>query len=342
MAIYTGAKCLICSEKFKDDDDIVVCPECGTPYHRSCYKEKKCINTELHNSGGSWMLNTIEEAEKVPDMKICPHCQALNKGDAENCLICGNPMQARTLPQMPEKKPDEKTEEKTENNADLGEYKAKPENDNLKITEELFEKIGQDPDEVLDEESGITCGEIADYVKNLWFRYLIKFKKLKLSFVNVTTNFTAFFFPEYFFAARKMYPHAVIVLLLNYLISLPAELISYSQLNKMFSFWPLYPMFPTASIFGPELQISTNILKLGFALNICVRVVCCLKADEMYFNDIIRKLKKMKLQYTDSSEYKAKLKETGGVSIGAAIILFLSKMMLFLLLCIIFAVITIV
>ncbi len=36
---YTGKKCPICSEKFKADDDIVVCPKCGAPYHRSCYEK---------------------------------------------------------------------------------------------------------------------------------------------------------------------------------------------------------------------------------------------------------------------------------------------------------------
>ena len=56
MATYTGAKCLVCNEVFKDGDDIVVCPECGTPYHRDCYKQAgKCINDELHEKGGSWV-----------------------------------------------------------------------------------------------------------------------------------------------------------------------------------------------------------------------------------------------------------------------------------------------
>ena len=44
MSRYTGEKCLICSQDFKEDDDVVVCPECGTPYHKDCYKEKgSCV-----------------------------------------------------------------------------------------------------------------------------------------------------------------------------------------------------------------------------------------------------------------------------------------------------------
>ncbi|MBQ3919840.1 MAG: hypothetical protein II695_09210, partial [Oscillospiraceae bacterium] len=32
--LYTGHKCMVCGKVFTDDDDVVVCVECGTPYHR--------------------------------------------------------------------------------------------------------------------------------------------------------------------------------------------------------------------------------------------------------------------------------------------------------------------
>lgn len=52
---FTGSKCIICENEFNDNDDIVVCPECGTPYHRECYqKEGKCVNVRLHDQGKSW------------------------------------------------------------------------------------------------------------------------------------------------------------------------------------------------------------------------------------------------------------------------------------------------
>lgn len=35
---YTGIPCAACGKKFTAEDDVVVCPECGTPYHRACYK----------------------------------------------------------------------------------------------------------------------------------------------------------------------------------------------------------------------------------------------------------------------------------------------------------------
>ncbi len=46
---FKEEKCSLCNEKFDEGDDIVVCPDCGTPYHRSCYKENgSCVNSENH------------------------------------------------------------------------------------------------------------------------------------------------------------------------------------------------------------------------------------------------------------------------------------------------------
>ncbi len=46
---YTNEKCPICNEIFNPDDDIVVCPYCGTPHHRECYKTNtKCANNDKH------------------------------------------------------------------------------------------------------------------------------------------------------------------------------------------------------------------------------------------------------------------------------------------------------
>ncbi len=46
---YTNEKCPVCNETFKSDDDIVVCPLCGTPHHRECYKQNtKCANHHKH------------------------------------------------------------------------------------------------------------------------------------------------------------------------------------------------------------------------------------------------------------------------------------------------------
>ena len=39
MFDYQGCKCPVCQQPFAESDDIVVCPDCGAPYHRSCYQK---------------------------------------------------------------------------------------------------------------------------------------------------------------------------------------------------------------------------------------------------------------------------------------------------------------
>ena len=39
MTRYTGNHCPVCEQAFTDEDDIVVCPDCGTPYHRACWQK---------------------------------------------------------------------------------------------------------------------------------------------------------------------------------------------------------------------------------------------------------------------------------------------------------------
>lgn len=64
---FTNEKCPVCDGAFGGDDDIVVCPYCGTPHHRDCYKQNgKCKNAELHGSGFKWEPTVAEENEPQP------------------------------------------------------------------------------------------------------------------------------------------------------------------------------------------------------------------------------------------------------------------------------------
>lgn len=70
---FTGEICLVCQNEFTDEDDIVVCPECGTPHHRECwFKTGCCVNTELHKTGYEYKTSPKEsepENEKPPFSK---------------------------------------------------------------------------------------------------------------------------------------------------------------------------------------------------------------------------------------------------------------------------------
>lgn len=61
MSKFSGADCPVCRAAFVETDDIVVCPDCGTPHHRHCYAElSACGNKERH--GGFVWKSPIDNA----------------------------------------------------------------------------------------------------------------------------------------------------------------------------------------------------------------------------------------------------------------------------------------
>lgn len=55
MTRFENKLCPVCRRPFTKNDDIVVCPVCGTPHHRACYNEKGgCGVEEWHASGFVW------------------------------------------------------------------------------------------------------------------------------------------------------------------------------------------------------------------------------------------------------------------------------------------------
>ena len=75
MTRYTGNHCPVCEQAFTDEDDIVVCPDCGTPYHRACWqKVGACMHKSEHAAGFEWQPEFGPEAEKAAHEATCPNC----------------------------------------------------------------------------------------------------------------------------------------------------------------------------------------------------------------------------------------------------------------------------
>lgn len=71
---YTGEKCVLCKKTFTDEDDIVVCPECGSPHHRGCYKiQNKCANEFLHAESAHWTASFQPKEEELAEPQEAPN-----------------------------------------------------------------------------------------------------------------------------------------------------------------------------------------------------------------------------------------------------------------------------
>ncbi|MCR5042455.1 MAG: DUF2628 domain-containing protein [Clostridia bacterium] len=87
--------CAACGRPFAEGDDIVVCPVCGSPQHRSCYDlVGQCVNHDKH---GSFIFDPpAEEHEKTEKRRtddiFCPFCSWIIPSDSEECPRCGGPL----------------------------------------------------------------------------------------------------------------------------------------------------------------------------------------------------------------------------------------------------------
>ena len=189
MLEYEGCQCRYCGKPFEPDDDIVVCPECGTPYHRSCYREAgQCINTELHESGESWQMHRKQE---LREQKAEARRAEMEDAEAERQRGEMPKMFQASLYDGVRLNPDDPT-------------------------------VGLDPDE---EYEGAKMGEIAEFVRDNRFYYLPLFRLMKKTGRKISFNFISLLFPQLYFANRKMWAGTILTVLLKTIISIPNAIV---------------------------------------------------------------------------------------------------------------------
>ncbi len=268
MFDYTGYKCKSCGNEFSENDDIVVCPDCGTPYHRECYlKEGKCINFELHDKHISWKADNEQKGCTVQKCKNCGGVLSENQlfcdkcGTATEYYLKTNPNKADNVGARNGYNP-------------VNDYSA---NANNNPTEALYPYMinysdplcGFNPEE--EYENGLTTKDIADFVGQRTYYYLPKFRIFKLTKLKLSMNIAAMFFPELYFANRKMPFAAFLIMIFNAIIGFPANIASVQEMLKLDKTRPLmlqaYPFLAEYSekILALDLNSDTFVLLMNIA-----------------------------------------------------------------------------
>ena len=102
MPKYYGCPCEGCGQPLTLRDDIVVCPDCGAPYHRTCYEKLgRCILSPAHAAGYEWKFPYQENA-----LRTCPSCGERTLRSEEHCRCCG-----AKLPPEGAEQPNDRAEE---------------------------------------------------------------------------------------------------------------------------------------------------------------------------------------------------------------------------------------
>lgn len=308
MAGYIGAKCMVCSEEFTAEDDIVVCPECGTPYHKECYKkEGKCANTALHESGEAWKSsndtgNGGSETENV----TCRFCGYTNPPLTLFCRRCGMP--TKSLQNISaENIAREQRYNGTGINDDPNAYNRNA-GSGLPFNPFLINfsdpLCGFNPDEDFD---GVKMSELGDFVGTNTHYYLPIFKRLKEGGRLLTWNFSAMLVPELYFSYRKMPLYALAALIMRFVAIIPQLIVFCAQFPQ---YGALYEFATKFNLTGTAFQ---GVMMLCTLILYTLMFTAGLFGNKLYYNHTLKKIRKIKVN-SDGAGMINTLNRKGGTS----------------------------
>lgn len=306
MPNFVGQKCSSCGEILTEQDNIVVCPDCGSPYHKECYiKEGKCVNTALHESNRSWQPQTVltDEAEaghlhdSVEHTTVkCKNCGTENDSESAFCTQCGAPVNmekaAGTIYQRI----------KQDDEADRRGFGGMPFFD--------FSPIDNETDV-----DGNTVGEYIKYVGRSFYYFIPKFLRFSKK-SKVSMNFSAMLFPELYFFYRKMIPQGIAILLAKILLSIPSAI------------YLVYSYGIVGSI--PILNEAwfSNYYNISYMFSNIISILCGLFANWFYYKKAKKDLDEIKSKVLEEGSRSSAIAAAGGTSWQNVIIAFVVQLVI--------------
>ena len=295
MPKYVGQPCTSCRNVFKEGDEIVVCPECGSPYHKECYKrEGKCINTVLHESGGEWHAEpVITPASTEQTDRVCPNCGTHNSLDAFYCTNCGTSIMS-DRPQRPVNNPNPYPDNPYEP------IYGTPDKPFINVQSPFVNVRTVSAETAVDSN---TVGEYSKYVGMKFYYYIPKFLKFAKGGGNISFNIPAFFFPHIWFFYRKMPLYGVITLILTIITSVP-QLIEFA----------IADLGPNATGFVTS-HAFTVLFFLAGILNWIMCIVSGVFGNYLYYKKAKADIENIKANQPDVTKRDMEYHTKGGTSL---------------------------
>lgn len=313
---YENEKCPVCDEVFTENDEVVVCPECGAPHHRSCYSENgHCANEHMHAEGFVWK-KTEQEVQKTEENKteaseksdesevsVCPDCGAENKKRAFVCTSCG----AVLIPEMRE------------------EVETAP-----KTAPVFIDGRPVDDKDYIDEEKTVTVKEAACFIQTGKERYIKTFLDAKVNHRKPKFNIWAFLLGAYWFFFRKMYKPGFVFAGINFAINcfrmtffmqIAGEAMKFILENQSAfasgkADEALYNQYLALMEKGMATHQTEMILMVVFSLlPVVVNIVAGIFANKLYLNHIKATIAKIKSVIPNPSAYFTYIYAKGGTTI---------------------------
>lgn len=337
---YNGSECPFCKEKFNENDDIVVCPICGTPHHRNCWKNSNgCCNNDKHSEGFIWQLTENKNEPKSSDftaysgeLKVCPRCGEKNALYEPVCTRCGERLKTNA----------DTIHDKMNNNQNFGRFGENFNPNNFSPYQNVY---AADARTVFGSDAKIEntpVTEIAEYVQKDSTKYINKFMNMQEKKTKLSWNWSAGIFSAFWCFYRKMTGCGVALFALFfscYLISSFVPAVVYekyqpetyeaysSSLSALYDEMQESMTTGTVSeeyyeyfsdVLSSPVMITTYIMLISMCL--IISIIFGFFGNYFYKKKILKDIKQIRQVSADSMTYHMYIKHRGGVSAANVII----------------------
>ena len=223
---YQNKICDGCGLPLRENEDVVVCPECGTPQHRACFdRNGRCVNEAKHGTGFDWAASA--PAAAVNAAVVCPVCRHENVPGAAVCARCGQPFTAEALPPTPAPKRERSTEQLVDDlffDAPRGVTELQLDDDERDQVEFVLSQRmlqatpGMSEEQAEERLCGHPLRQVMTFISARALTFVNKFRRLE-SGRTFTWNWAAFLFTPYWFFYRKLWKPGIIVMTIRICLS---------------------------------------------------------------------------------------------------------------------------
>ncbi len=320
MIDYTGINCPVCSKTFLENDDVVVCPKCGAPYHRDCYVENgECIFTQLHEKNENWEPPKPEKPVNTHTYEIkdqeCKFCGVLNAHSALFCSNCSKSLSGA---------PEQHNNSGYKTSFSTGDPYTAPHAYSPGATFPFDPMANVDLTDKMTET--ITYGEASKVVQQNLSYYLPVFKRIK-DRNKGKFNFYAFLFSGPWLLYRKQYKSGIIFTVAMFVLYLAQTFLTLNvSIPKLYSLLSANGIQLTTqgltseqmlilaqSITGQDLLILT----LPFFMLVAMFVIMLIigfRGNRMYMKHCANVISKTREVSVNIEDYNTNIMEKGGVN----------------------------
>lgn len=341
MTNYVGMKCPVCGKTFTAEDDIVVCPQCGAPYHRECYaKVGECVFKDRHGTPNAWSPPAQEaKANAENRTQRCPRCGFMNTDHALFCEHCGQSLAQDQAAGTQGTPPAGSSPQAgfPYNQGRPGAYPPPPGSyppggfPGAPAPFFYSQTNIPGPNEPID---GIPSGEMAKFVQSNVQYYLPVFMNLK-KFGKNRFNFSAFLFPGAWLLYRKLYRLGSFVTAVMFSLYIASAWVTQHFLT------PIYQsLFLQTGITGDTLTPSNDQIEklmdliaampanqifllmvptMIFLIQLIFMLTVGFSGNRLYLKNCVGKIGKIHKETGHPAEASIRMQEEGGINIPLAI-----------------------